>query len=146
MAFKVSMCVLFILLLSFGIMPMVMVQKDLTLLNVSYDPTRGLYQEVNTVFTKKWQERTGQRVIIEQSYGGSGTLARAVIDGLEADVVILSLAYDIDVMATAGLLQPDWQTRLPERSAPYTSTIVFLVRQGNPKKIQDWGDLIKPEV
>jgi len=144
MAFKVSMRVLLILMMSFGIIPIAMAQKDHTLLNVSYDPTRELYQEVNTVFTKQWKERTGQRVTIDQSHGGSGKQARAVIDGLEADVVTLALAYDIDAIATAGLIQPDWQTRLPERSAPYTSTIVFLVRKGNPKKIQDWGDLVKP--
>lgn len=118
-----------------------------TLLNVSYDPTRELYQEINAAFVKDWQAKTGQSLKINQSHGGSGKQARSVIDGLEADVVTLALAYDIDAIAEkAGLLPADWQTRLPNASAPYTSTIVFLVRKGNPKHIKDWDDLIKPGV
>jgi sulfate/thiosulfate-binding protein len=111
------------------------------LLNVSYDPTRELYQEVNTAFAKQWQAKNGQGVTINMSHGGSGKQARAVIDGLEADVVTLALAYDIDAIAKAGLLPRAWQGRLPQNSCPYTSTIVFLVRAGNPKKIKDWEDL-----
>ena len=118
----------------------------LTLLNVSYDPTRELYQDVNAAFAKQWKAKTGQDVAIRQSHGGSGKQARAVIDGLEADVVTLALAYDIDAMAKAGLLAADWQKRLPQNSSPYTSTIVFLVRKGNPKKIRDWSDLARPGV
>ena len=121
--------------------------KEITLLNVSYDPTRELYQEYNTAFAKHWKANTGDTVTINQSHGGSGKQARAVIDGLEADVVTLALAYDIDAIAEkAKLLPKNWQTRLPNNSAPYTSTIVFLVRKGNPKGIKDWGDLIKPDV
>jgi sulfate transport system substrate-binding protein len=117
------------------------------LLNVSYDPTRELYKEVNEVFGKQWQEKTGQTLQIDQSHGGSGSQARSVIDGLEADVVTLALAYDIDAIAEkAKLLPADWQDRLPNRSSPYTSTIVFLVRKGNPKKILDWNDLVRPGV
>jgi sulfate transport system substrate-binding protein len=116
------------------------------LLNVSYDPTRELYQEVNAAFAKQWKAKTGQDVTIQQSHGGSGKQGRSVIDGLPADVVTLALAYDIDAIANAGLLPKNWQTRLPNNSSPYTSTIVFLVRKGNPKKIQDWGDLVKPGV
>jgi sulfate transport system substrate-binding protein len=134
------------LVLSVGLAPRTTAHKAHTLLNVSYDPTRELYQEVNVAFAKRWQEQTGERVTIQQSHGGSGKQARAVIDGLEADVVTLALAYDVDAIATAGLLQSDWQTRFPERSAPYTSTIVFLVRKGNPKGIKDWGDLVKPGI
>ena len=116
-------------------------------LNVSYDPTRELYQEINESFTRKWQEKTGQVIDIKQSHGGSGKQARAVLEGLEADVVTLALAYDIDAIAQKGHLLPtDWQSRLPSNSAPYTSTIVFLVRTGNPKGIKDWDDLIKPGV
>ena len=112
--------------------------KNLTLLNVSYDPTRELYQEYNPAFAKYWKAKTGQDVAIEQSHGGSGKQARAVIDGLEADVVTLALAYDIDAISERGRLLPkDWQARLPHNSAPYTSTIVFLVRNGNPKQIKD---------
>lgn len=122
------LCLVLVLVLSVGLAPSTTAQKDHTLLNVSYDPTRELYQEVNVAFAKRWQEQTGERVTIQQSHGGSGKQARAVIDGLEADVVTLALAYDVDAIATAGLLQSDWQTRFPERSAPYTSTIVFLVR------------------
>lgn len=114
-----------------------------TILNVSYDPTRELYTELNQAFAKQWKQKTGQDVSVDQSHGGSGKQARAVIDGLEADVVTLALAYDIDVIAEkAGLLPPDWQSRLPHNSSPYTSTIVFLVRKGNPKSIKDWGDLV----
>ncbi len=115
-----------------------------TLLNVSYDPTREFYQEINDAFTKYWKGKTGQTVTIRQSHGGSGAQARAVIDGLEADVVTLALAYDVDAVARAGLIKPNWRTRLSHNSAPYTSTIVFLVRKGNPKGIRDWGDLTKP--
>ncbi len=119
---------------------------DVTLLNVSYDPTRELYQDVNAAFAKHWQARTGKTVLVQQSHGGSSKQARAVLDGLEADVVTLALAYDIDAIAESGLLARDWQRRLPNNSAPYTSTIVFLVRRGNPKAIKDWGDLVKPGV
>jgi sulfate/thiosulfate transport system substrate-binding protein len=119
---------------------------DVTLLNASYDPTRELYQEVNAAFAKRWKEKTGQSLTINQSHGGSGKQARTVIDGLEADVVTLALAYDIDAIAATGLLPRNWQTRLPNNSAPYTSTIVFLVRKGNPKGIKDWGDLARPGV
>jgi sulfate transport system substrate-binding protein len=118
----------------------------LTLLNVSYDPTRELYQDVNAAFARQWKAKTGQDLTIRQSHGGSGKQARSVIDGLEADVVTLALAYDVDAIAKAGLLTPDWQKRLPQNSAPYTSTIVFLVRKGNPKKIQDWPDLARPGI
>jgi sulfate/thiosulfate-binding protein len=117
-----------------------------TLLNVSYDPTRELYQEYNAVFAKYWKEKTGERVTIRQSHGGSSAQARKVIDGLEADVVTLALAYDIDALADKGLVPQDWQSRLPKNSSPYTSTLAFLVRKGNPKGIKDWDDLIKPGV
>jgi sulfate transport system substrate-binding protein len=121
--------------------------KDITLLNVSYDPTRELYQEFNAAFAKHWQAKTGEKVTIRQSHGGSSKQARAVIDGLEADVVTLALAYDIDAIAEkAKLLPKNWQARLPHSSAPYTSTIAFLVRKGNPKGIKDWDDLVKPGV
>ncbi len=117
------------------------------LLNVSYDPTRELYQNFNAAFAKYWKAKTGVEVTISQSHGGSGAQARSVIDGLQADVVTLALAYDIDVIADkAGLIPKNWQTRLPNASTPYTSTIVFLVRKGNPKKIKDWEDLVKPGV
>jgi sulfate/thiosulfate transport system substrate-binding protein len=119
---------------------------DLTLLNVSYDPTRELYAEVNAAFAAKWEAETGNALEIKQSHGGSGKQARSVIDGLEADVVTLALAYDIDAIADAGLIGKDWQAELPDHSAPYTSTIVFLVRKGNPKQIHDWADLVKPEI
>jgi sulfate/thiosulfate-binding protein len=122
-------------------------QQEITLLNVSYDPTRELYQDVNTSFAKYWKEKTGQIVSINQSHGGSGKQARAVIDGLQADVVTLALAYDIDALYEKGKLIPkDWQSRLPHNSTPYTSTIVFLVRKGNPKNIKDWDDLVRSEV
>jgi len=117
-----------------------------TLLNVSYDPTRELYQDVNAAFIKYWKAKTGQAVTIRQSHGGSGSQARAVIDGLQADVVTLALAYDIDAVAQAGLTSSSWQKRLPQNSAPYTSTIVFVVRKGNPKGIKDWADLAKPGI
>ncbi len=120
--------------------------SDVTLLNVSYDPTRELYTDINNSFAQQWQKKNGQKVIIKQSHGGSGKQARAVIDGLEADVVTLALAYDIDAVAEKGLIKPGWQKELPHNSAPYTSTIVFLVRKGNPKKIKNWDDLIKPGV
>jgi sulfate transport system substrate-binding protein len=116
------------------------------LLNVSYDPTRELYQDVNAAFAAQWKAKTGKAVTIQQSHGGSGKQARAVIDGLEADVLTLALAYDIDAVAGSGLLAKDWQKRLPGNSAPYTSTMVFLVRKGNPKGIKDWGDLARPGV
>src|SRR5687767_15236425 len=120
---------------------------DIRLLNVSYDPTRELYEDVNVAFAKHWRETHQQRVDISQSHGGSGKQARTVIDGLPADVVTLALASDIDALVTQGKLLPaNWQARLPQNSSPYTSTIVFLVRKGNPKKIKDWGDLAKPGV
>ena len=120
---------------------------QVSLLNVSYDPTRELYQDYNAAFAKYWKAKTGQSVDIQQSHSGSSKQARAVIDGLQADVVTLALAYDIDAISqNAGLLPADWQRRLPQNSTPYTSTIVFLVRKGNPKKIKDWDDLVKPGV
>jgi len=119
---------------------------DISLLNVSYDPTRELYQDINTAFAKQWKAKTGDNVTIKQSHGGSGKQARTVIDGLDADVVTLGLAYDIDEVAEHGLLAKNWQQRLGHNSTPYASTIVFLVRKGNPKGIKDWGDLIKPGV
>ena len=121
--------------------------KDIKLLNVSYDPTRELYQDYNAAFTKYWKAKTGDEVVVSQSHGGSGKQALSVLNGLEADVVTLALAYDIDALAQNGRLLPvDWQKRLPDDSAPYTSTIVFLVRKGNPKKIKDWDDVVKPGV
>jgi len=119
---------------------------DLTLLNVSYDPTRELYQDFNKAFAKEWKSKTGDKLTIKQSHGGSGKQARAVVDGLDADVVTLALAYDIDAVAERGAVAKDWQKRLAHNSAPYTSTIVFLVRKGNPKGIKDWNDLVKPGV
>jgi sulfate/thiosulfate-binding protein len=116
------------------------------LLNVSYDPTREFYQELNAQFAAYWKEKTGQTVTIKQSHGGSGKQSRSVIDGLEADVVTLALAYDIDAIAEKQLIPSEWQKRLPDNSSPYTSTIVFLVRKGNPKQIKDWGDLVKPGI
>lgn len=125
----------------------VQAQKNITLLNVSYDPTRELYQEFNAAFAKYWQGKSGEVVTVNQSHGGSGKQARAVIDGLEADVVTLALAYDIDeIYQKAKRIPADWQKRLPQNSAPYTSTIVLLVRKGNPKSIKDWDDLGKPSV
>jgi sulfate/thiosulfate-binding protein len=120
--------------------------KEVTLLNVSYDPTRELYEAFNAKFAADWKAKTGQVVTVKQSHGGSGKQARSVIDGLEADVVTLALAYDVDALVKPGLLKPDWQKRLPDNASPYTSTIVFLVRKGNPKAIKDWDDLIKPGV
>jgi sulfate/thiosulfate transport system substrate-binding protein len=122
------------------------VLADTTLLNVSYDPTRELYKDVNQAFAKEWEAKTGEKVTIEQSHGGSGKQARAVIDGLQADVVTLALQGDIDQIAKAGLINADWQRRLGNNSSPYTSTIVFLVRKGNPKGIKDWDDLVKEGV
>lgn len=120
---------------------------DISLLNVSYDPTRELYQDFNPAFAKYWKEKTGDNVTVKQSHGGSGKQARSVIDGLEADVVTLALAGDIDALADKGKLLPaDWQKRLPHASTPYTSTIVFLVRKGNPKGVKDWDDLVKPGI
>ncbi len=116
------------------------------LLNVSYDPTRELYAEFNEAFARSHEAATGQKVTIQQSHGGAGAQARAVIDGLEADVVTLALGYDIDAIAASGLLEPAWQQRLAQNSAPYTSTIVFLVRKGNPKGIKDWSDLVEPGI
>ncbi len=121
-------------------------KETVQLLNVSYDPTRELYQEYDKAFAQYWKTKTGQTVNIKQSHGGSGKQARAVIDGLEADVVTLALAYDIDAIQKKGLIQKDWQKRLASNSSPYTSTIVFLVRKGNPKGIKDWDDLAKPGI
>jgi len=121
--------------------------KDIKLLNVSYDPTRELYQDYNAAFARYWKAKTGDNVVVAQSHGGSGKQAQSVINGLEADVVTLALAYDIDAISQqAKLLPADWQKRLPDNSTPYTSTIVFLVRKGNPKGIKDWDDLVKPNV
>ena len=117
-----------------------------TLLNVSYDPTREFYSEFNAAFAKHWKEKTGQQIEFNQSHGGSSKQARAVIDGLEADVVTLALAADVNAIAKAGLLPENWQSRLPSNSAPYQSTLAFLVRKGNPKNIKDWDDLIRPDV
>jgi len=121
--------------------------QNVTLLNVSYDPTRELYEDYNKAFAQHWKNKTGQTVTIQQSHGGSGAQSRAVIDGLPADVVTLALAYDIDAIAEKAKLLPDnWQSRLPNNSTPYTSTIVFLVRKGNPKNIKDWDDVVRPNV
>jgi sulfate/thiosulfate-binding protein len=121
------------------------VLADTTLLNVSYDPTRELYNAVNAAFTAQWKAKTGESVSIKQSHGGSGKQARSIIDGLEADVATLALGYDVDALyEKGGLIPKDWQKRLPSNSAPYTSTIVFVVRKGNPKGVKDWGDLAKP--
>ena len=136
-----------LVLLSTLAAPLAAQAKDVTLLNVSYDPTRELYQDFNKAFAAYWKGKTGDTVTIKQSHGGSGKQARSVIDGLEADVVTLGLAYDIDVLAeNAKLVPADWQKRLPHNASPYTSTIVFLVRKGNPKGIKDWNDLVKPGV
>lgn len=116
------------------------------ILNVSYDPTRHLYEQIDAAFARRWKERTGQAVTVQQSHGGSGKQARAVLDGLEADVVTLALAYDVDALAKGRALAADWRKKLPDDAAPYTSTIVFLVRKGNPKGLRDWDDLVKPGV
>ena len=127
--------------------PLRLEAADVTLLNVSYDPTRELYQDYNAAFAKYWQAKTGDKVTVKQSHGGSGKQARAIIDGLEADVATLALAYDVDQLNEKGKLIPkDWQKRLQHNSSPYTSTIVFLVRKGNPKKIKDWNDLVNPGI
>ncbi|PDT70555.1 ABC transporter permease [Bradyrhizobium ottawaense] len=133
-------------LLATGFLASAALAADINLLNVSYDPTRELYAEFNKAFANAYQKETGKSVEIKQSHGGSGSQARAVIDGLQADVVTLALAYDIDAVAGKGLTATDWQKRLPQNASPYTSTIVFLVRKGNPKAIKDWDDLIKPGV
>ena len=120
--------------------------QPLTLLNVSYDPTRELYKDINAAFISFWKGRTGQDLVIKQSHGGSGAQSRSVIDGLQADVVTLGLAYDIDSIADRGLIAKNWQSRLPSNSTPYTSTIVFLVKKGNPWKIRDWPDIVRPGI
>jgi sulfate transport system substrate-binding protein len=119
---------------------------EVRLLNVSYDPTRELYEDVNAAFAKQWKAKTGDDLVVKQSHGGSGKQARAVIDGLEADILTLALAYDVDAVAKAGFVDPSWQKRLAQNASPYTSTIVFLVRKGNPKGLKDWDDLVKPGV
>ncbi len=129
-----------------SIVPLSLQARDITLLNVSYDPTRELYQDFNAAFAKYWKNRSNETVTIKQSHGGSGKQARSVIDGLEADVVTLALAGDIDPLAERGLLAADYQKKLPHNASPYTSTIVFLVRKGNPKGIKDWNDLVKPGI
>jgi sulfate/thiosulfate-binding protein len=135
-----------LLLASAGMFGAVAAHADTTLLNVSYDPTRELYQEFDQAFAKHWKQTTGETVTFKQSHGGSGAQARSVIDGLQADVVTLALAYDIDAIASKGSIDPGWQKKLPDNASPYTSTIVFLVRKGNPKHIKDWNDLVKPGV
>ncbi len=136
-----------LLLAALGLIASLSAQADVTLMNVSYDPTRELYQEINAAFAKRWAVAGKEKISIRQSHGGSGKQARAVIDGLDADVVTLALAYDIDEIAARGKLLPvDWQKRLPHNSSPYTSTIVFLVRKGNPKNIQDWEDVVRPGI
>lgn len=130
-----------------ALFPILVSAEPLEMLNVSYDPTRELYEEYNAAFVKYWKKKTGQDVTISQSHGGSGKQARSVIDGLQADVVTLALAYDIDVIAEkAQLLPTDWQSKFPHNSSPYTSTVVFLVRKGNPKQIKDWNDLVRDDV
>lgn len=119
---------------------------EIRLLNVSYDPTRELFHEYNAAFAKQWLAKTGDEVVVSQSHGGSGKQARAVTEGLEADVVSLALAYDVNAIAKEGLIAADWQSRLANNAAPYTSTIVFLVRKGNPKRIKDWDDLVRSDV
>jgi sulfate transport system substrate-binding protein len=136
--------VLFGLFLSIGLLSAA--AADQTILNVSYDPTRELYQDYDKVFSADWKKKNNEEVSIKQSHGGSGKQARAVLDGLDADVVTLALAYDIDILAEKGLVAKDWQKKFKDNSSPYTSTIVFLVRKGNPKGIKDWNDLIKPGV
>lgn len=145
MVYKI-LFILSVLSIAIGIAPPSARADTVTLLNVSYDPTRELYQDFNKAFVDYWSKKTGQNIEIKQSHGGSGKQARSVIDGLEADVVTLALAYDIDEIQEKGLINAGWQTRLPHNSCPYTSTIVFLVRKGNPKQIKDWDDLIKPGI
>ncbi len=142
MRFKKTFCALAVLLFS----ALSAARADVVLLNVSYDPTRELYQEYNAAFAKHWLATNKEIVTIKQSHGGSGKQARAVIDGLDADVVTLALGYDINALAEKKLVATDWQKRLPNNAAPYTSTIVFLVRKGNPKQIKDWNDLAKPGI
>lgn len=138
---------LFASIIGLGMCASAALAQTRTMLNASYDPTRELYKDFNAEFVKMWKEKTGQTVEIKMSHGGSGKQARAVIDGLEADVVTLALAYDIDAISEKADLMPrDWQSRLPNASSPYTSTIVFLVRKGNPHDIHDWGDLLKPGI
>jgi sulfate transport system substrate-binding protein len=133
--------------LALGSASPLMAADSVTLLNVSYDPTREFYEEYNPLFAKHWLQKTGQEVMVKQSHGGSGKQSRSVMDGLQADVVTLALGYDIDILAEkAQLLPKDWQSKLPHQSCPYTSRIVFLVRKGNPKQIQDWDDLVRDEV
>jgi sulfate/thiosulfate transport system substrate-binding protein len=146
MLIKQSRALILILIALAAILPSGWAQGALTLLNASYDPTRELYQDFNAAFAKYWKAKTGQTVTIRQSHGGSGKQARAVIDGLRADVVTLALAYDVDAIAKAGLIEAGWEKHLPNNSAPYTSTIVLLVRKGNPKRIKDWDDLAKPGI
>lgn len=147
MMFKQFILALILLSGTLGIHTSIQAAEPASLLNVSYDPTRELYQEFNAAFAKHWLAKSGQPVTIKQSHGGSSKQARAVIDGLEADVVTLALGYDVDAIAEkAKLLPENWQTRLPHNSAPYTSTVIFLVRKGNPKGIKDWNDLVKPGV
>jgi len=135
-----------LVLLATALLPGARAAETRTLLNVSYDPTRELYEQINAAFAKGWKAKTGETLTINQSHGGSGKQARSVIDGLEADVVTLALAYDVDAIADKGQINAGWQGLLPYNSAPYTSTIVFLVRKGNPKHIKDWDDLVKPGV
>lgn len=144
--FGIALAASLVALVPLGLVAQTVPRTSQKILNVSYDPTRELYQELNKVFADRWKSETGQTLTIQASHGGSGKQARSVIDGLEADVVTLALAYDIDEIAAKGLLAKDWQRRLPQNSAPYTSTIVFLVRKGNPKGIKDWDDLVKPGV
>jgi sulfate/thiosulfate-binding protein len=132
--------------LTLGVASLAANAANYELLNVSYDPTRELYVDYNAAFSKYYKQKTGDTVTVKQSHGGSGKQARSVIDGLAADVVTLALAGDVDAIAERGLIEKDWQKKLPRNSAPYTSTIVFLVREGNPKKIKDWDDLIKPGI
>jgi len=147
MSFRQLIASLVIVIGSHGLLPPAQAAETTSLLNVSYDPTRELYQEFNAAFIKHWKAKTGQTVAIKQSHGGSSKQARAVIDGLEADVVTLALAHDVDAISEKSALLPEnWQARLPHNSAPYTSTIIFLVRKGNPKGIKDWDDLVKPGV
>lgn len=142
---KVVMLLAFLLIVAVPVLPSA-AADPVAFLNVSYDPTRELYQDFNKAFGDYWQKKTGQTLTLRQSHGGSGTQARAVIDGLEADVVTLALAYDIDEIQEKGLINAGWQKKLPNNSAPYTSTIIFLVRKGNPKNIKDWDDLVKPGI